>query len=140
MNSSPVLASCLAFALFFCGCAHKGDMKAMAAPTPMPTLLPTPLAATAPGSGDIHYIVQKGDSLWKIASKNNVLGDSLRWPLLFKGNRDQIMDPDIIEIKQDLTYKASFSPIEVAEAVQKAEETPPYAPHSAPRRPLPLKY
>jgi hypothetical protein len=69
-----------------------------------------------------------------------VLGDSFRWPLLFKANRDQIADPDLIEPRQDLSYKKQYSSEEIEDAIRKAKETPPYVPHSTPRKSLPVKY
>ena len=91
-------------------------------------------------AGTQNYLVRKGDSLWRIAGKGSVLGDSFQWPLLFKSNRDQIEDPDIIETRQDLTYKETYSRAEIEEAVQKAYETPRYVSHTKPRRVLPVKY
>jgi len=113
------------------GCAGKKEVK----PEPVAKVQATPVPeATA------SYVVKRGDSLWKISSKSKVLGDSFRWPLLFKANRDQIADPDLIEPKQDLTFKKQYSKDEIEEAVRKAKETPPFVPHSAPRKSLPVKY
>jgi hypothetical protein len=137
---------CLCLALLLGGCAHKDDIAAMPAPKPEPTLeatvqpTPAPVPPAAAVPADSHYLVLPGDSLWKIASKDAVLGDSLRWPLLYKANRDQIADPDLIEPHQDLAYKAVWPAQEVADALKLAADTPPYVPHSAPRRPLPVKY
>jgi hypothetical protein len=94
---------------------------------------PTPIAK---GS----YIVKKGDSLWKISSKSEVLGDPFRWPLLFKANRDQITDPDMIDPNEDLSYMKEYSQADIEEAIGKAKETPPFVPHSTPRKSLPVKY
>ena len=96
-------------------------------------------AAPAP-EAKASYIVKKGDSLWKISGKSKVLGDSFRWPLLFKANRDQIEDPDLIEAKLDLSYKTSYSQEEITDAVQKAKDTPAFVPHDSPRKSLPVKY
>ena len=40
------------------------------------------------------YTIQKGDSLWKIASKN--YGNGNKWQALFEANREVIQDPDKI--------------------------------------------
>ncbi len=106
-----------------------------AAPTPVPEL-PTPVPTPVPNS----VIVRKGDSLWELSGQPKVLGDSYRWPLLFKANRDQIIDPDLIEPAQDLTWKDNYDLQEIQDAVQKAKDTPPYVPHDKPRKQLPLKY
>jgi nucleoid-associated protein YgaU len=133
MNKTIHLAALgIAAAAFAAGCAGKSEVKpepvqAQAAPTP------TPVAKAS-------YIVKKGDSLWKIAGKSSVLGDSFDWPLLFKANRDQIEDPDLIDVKEDLSYDKEYSKDEIEEAVSKAKETPPFVPHAAPRKSLPVKY
>jgi hypothetical protein len=98
------------------------------------------MAANADAGSMKKYLVRSGDSLWRISSKGSVMGDPFQWPLLFKSNRDQIEDPDLIEPRQDLSYKETYSREEINEAVQKAKETPPYVPHSKPRRVLPVKY
>ena len=129
------------------GCAKRGDQAPVPTPTPgaldasyaTPTPvapLPTPMPTAVPHS----YVVKKGDSLWKISGEPDVQGDNFRWPLLFKANRDQIIDPDNIEPAQDLTWKDNYDLQEVEDAVGKAKETPPYAPHAGPRKQLPLKY
>jgi hypothetical protein len=136
----------LGSAAFF-GCASRGSQEAVATPTPgqmdasyaTPTPiapLPTPVPTAQPNS----YIVQKGDSLWTISGDDKIMGDNFRWPLLFKANRDQIIDPDLIEPAQDLTWNQYYSVPEIEDAVGKAKETPPYVPHAKPRKQLPLKY
>jgi nucleoid-associated protein YgaU len=111
----------------------------VASPTPEPTPVP-PLPTPVPTPQRNSYIVQSGDSLWSIAGNRAVQGDSFRWPLLFKANRDQIIDPDLIEPDQDLTWKNYYTTDEINDAEQKAGDTPPYSPHSQPRKMLPLKY
>lgn len=145
MKKSPFIFLSLALSFAFLGCAQKKGIKAeaqapvLAAATPEPTLEPRAEVAS-PEPLDAHYIVRPGDSLWTISAKDNVMGDSMRWPLLYKQNRDQIVDPDLIEAQQDLSYRKVMTSAEVSDAVQKAKETPPYSPHSAPRKALPLKY
>ncbi len=39
-------------------------------------------------------MIQKGDSLWKIASK--YYKDGNKWPQLFEANKEVILDPDKI--------------------------------------------
>jgi len=91
-------------------------------------------------SAAMRYVVRKGDTLWDISGKSGIYGDSFQWPLLFRANRDQIQDPDWIEIGQQFDVRKDFTRAEVADAVQKAKDTPPYVPRSAPRKTLPLKY
>ena len=46
------------------------------------------------------YVVQKGDSLSKIAKRE--YGDAQAWRRIFDANRDQIQDPDLIHPGQTL--------------------------------------
>jgi nucleoid-associated protein YgaU len=46
------------------------------------------------------YVVQRGDSLSKIAQE--VYGDSSRWREIFDANREQIKDPKLIRPGQEL--------------------------------------
>jgi nucleoid-associated protein YgaU len=46
------------------------------------------------------YVVQPGDSLSKIAKE--LLGDAARWPEIFELNKDQIKDPNLIQVGQEL--------------------------------------
>jgi nucleoid-associated protein YgaU len=91
-------------------------------------------------AGTSKYSVKKGESLWRIAGKDSVYGDSFKWPLLFKANRANIDDPDLIYPRQALKISKKFNADEEADAVGKAKETPPYEPHSEPRKKLPIKY
>ncbi len=49
---------------------------------------------------EIDYTVVKGDYLWKIAKKDEFYGNGFAWPVIYKANRDQIKDPDLIYPKQ----------------------------------------
>lgn len=51
----------------------------------------------------ITYEVMKGDHLWGIASKPETYEDPYMWPRIYRANRDQINDPDLIYPKQMLT-------------------------------------
>jgi LysM repeat protein len=88
----------------------------------------------------LKYVVKKGDTLWDIAGMKKIYSDNFLWPLLFKANRDQIEDPDIIEVGQELSVRKDWSKEEKMDAKQKAKDTPPYIPHTTPRKKLPLKY
>jgi nucleoid-associated protein YgaU len=46
------------------------------------------------------YVVQPGDSLSRIAKE--LLGDAARWPEIFELNKDQIKDPNLIQVGQEL--------------------------------------
>jgi len=40
--------------------------------------------------------VYKGEYLWKIASYPEVYGNGAKWPNIYRANKDQIKDPDLI--------------------------------------------
>ena len=52
---------------------------------------------------EINYTVVKGDCLWNIAKKKEHYGNGFAWPVIYKANRDQIKNPDLIYPKQ--TFK-----------------------------------
>jgi hypothetical protein len=145
MKISPLVYGGLALALASVGCAHKDlvtpDATPTAVNTPAPTPQDTPVSkAETKVSPHPQYLVRKGDTLWSIAAKKSVLGDPFRWPLIFKQNRDQIQDPDIIEIDQNLNYSGPMDSDTINDAIQKAKDTPPFVPHDGPRKQLPLNY
>ncbi len=49
---------------------------------------------------EINYTVVKGDHLWGIAKKPEHYGNPFAWPVIYKANRDQIKNPDLIYPKQ----------------------------------------
>jgi hypothetical protein len=134
MKQSLVLVA--AFAAFgAAGCASQKPLqKAEATP------VPEAQSSAEPTMSHSSYVVKKGDSLWSIAGQTGVLGDPFRWPLLFKANRDQIQDPDFIDVSSDLSFKTSYTADEIAEAVKKADITPKYVPRKRPRKVLPIQY
>jgi len=44
----------------------------------------------------ISYTVVKGDCLWNIAKKKEHYANAFAWPVIYKANRDQIKNPDLI--------------------------------------------
>jgi hypothetical protein len=135
-NALPLFAL-LCFGPIACGCGAKKIET-----TQVPN---NPMSNGAPGQKEAlkasgHYIVQKADCLWMIAGQPRIYGDSFEWPLIFKANRDQIKDPDLIYPRQDLRVEKGFSLEEQSHAKQMASATPKYAPHSKPRETLPVDY
>jgi hypothetical protein len=81
----------------------------------IPVLLlagPAPLSAGPKGA----YTVVRGDCLWRIAARPDVLGDPWRWPLLLQGNRALLQDPDHIEPGWTLKVPLNPSASQIAEA------------------------
>ena len=68
-----------------------------------------------------RYIVQSGDHLWGISGKAQVYGDSYQWPLLYKRNRDNIYDPDLIYPGQVLHIDREASEQQIQLAIDHAK-------------------
>ena len=134
-----VIALSLVFAV---GCAARKTVKpdTSASDSDSTGMVDEPVDEPVMTSSGKKYIVKRGDTLWGISSKGNIYSDSFQWPLLYKANRDEIQDPDLIEVDQELDVREDWSRSEVRDAVQKAKDTPPYVPHTAPRKSLPLRY
>jgi hypothetical protein len=124
MQKKICLAACLGF--LAAGCAKRGETKAEIVPK-APAAVEAKAEAPLPAQNELkHYIVKRGDCLWTIAAKPDVLGDPFHWPLLYKENRDEITDPDLIQPRQDLGYHSQYSQDQVDAAVKTAEERPPF--------------
>jgi len=61
------------------------------------------LDGTMPRQFSINYEVAQGDHLWGIASKEGIYADPYMWPRLYRANREQINDPDLIYPEQVLS-------------------------------------
>jgi nucleoid-associated protein YgaU len=73
------------------------------------------------GAGAGQYQVVRGDNLWNIAGKSDIYSDSYQWPLIYKANRDQIKDADLITSGQVLNIDRNASAADVAAAVKHAK-------------------
>jgi nucleoid-associated protein YgaU len=65
------------------------------------TLVLAVVLLTAPAAADRVHVVQPGESLWQIAKV--LTGDPTLWPLLYRANRDQIVDPSRLYPGQKLS-------------------------------------
>jgi hypothetical protein len=108
-----------------------------ATPEPLPTETATPEPTPVPIT---KYIVVKGDTLWGISGMDLAYKDNFQWPLIFKANRDQIKDPDLIYPKQEFMIRKDFSQAEIDKARKDSSDTPVYVPHTEPREALPVDY
>ena len=89
--------------------------------TPAPATTTTTAAVTPAPKGIVGYVVQKGDHLWGISAKSAVYGDPYQWPLLYKRNRDEIYDPDLIYPGQVLHIQRDLSQTQINIAVNHAK-------------------
>jgi len=67
------------------------------------------------------YTVDKGDSLWSIAGNSSVYGDPYQWPLIYKANRSQIKDADLIYPGQNLDIDRGASSADIDAAINHAK-------------------
>jgi hypothetical protein len=134
-----LLSGSLFLAGLVCGCGSTKRIESTEVPNkPMANEEAPVQKANLASSG--YYIVENRDCLWTIAAKPRVYGDSFEWPALFKANRDQIKDPDLIYPRQDLRVDEGLSLEEMNNAKRMAMATPKYVPHSKPRETLPVDY
>ena len=75
---------------------------------------PAPMAA-----GD-NYTVTSGDTLWGISARSDIYGNPYQWPLIYKANRSQIQDADLIFPGQNLMIQRDASAADVDAAVNHA--------------------
>ncbi|MEF2146598.1 MAG: peptidoglycan-binding protein [Desulfovibrionaceae bacterium] len=61
-----------------------------------------------------HSVV-KGECLWWIAEYKQIYNDPFMWPLIYKANRDQIKNPDLIYPGQSFSVPRAFGLDEVKE-------------------------
>ena len=94
---------------------------ATATTTVTPAPATTAAAVTPAPQGIVGYVVQKGDHLWGISAKPAVYGDPYQWPLLYKRNRDEIYDPDLIYPGQVLHIERDLSQTQINIAVNHAK-------------------
>lgn len=78
-------------------------------------------AAAAASQGTIDYTVAQGDSLWSIAGKGQTYGNPYAWPLIYKANKAQIKDADLIFAGQSFSIDTAISGVDMDAAVQHAK-------------------
>ncbi len=72
-------------------------------------------------AANIQYAVVRGDSLWKISGKSDIYNNPYQWPLIYKANRSQIKDADLIYPGQNFSIDRNPSASEVSAAVNHAK-------------------
>jgi nucleoid-associated protein YgaU len=73
-----------------------------------------------------QYTVKRGDSLWGISSQTPIYANPFMWPLIYKANRDQIRDPDLIHPNQVFSVPRDYSQEEAASSIQRAQRRGPW--------------
>jgi len=69
---------------------------------------------------DDSYTVMGGDNLWNISGKSAIYSDPYQWPLIYKANRSQIKDPDLIFPGQTFDIDRNASSAEIDAAIDHA--------------------
>jgi nucleoid-associated protein YgaU len=71
-----------------------------------------------------YYEVRKGDSLWKIAAKENIYKNPYKWIEIFAANKDKVSSPKNIYPGQVLKIPRYFEYQTLYESKAQAEEPP----------------
>ncbi|MCP4355544.1 MAG: LysM peptidoglycan-binding domain-containing protein [Proteobacteria bacterium] len=71
--------------------------------------------------GADNYTVETGDTLSEISEKEKIYGNWTLWPLIYDANRNQLDDPDLIEIGQNLDIPRNYTESEESDANYRAK-------------------
>ncbi|VAW61151.1 hypothetical protein MNBD_GAMMA08-3146 [hydrothermal vent metagenome] len=71
--------------------------------------------------GADSYEVEGGDNLWSISGKDSIYANPYQWPLIYKANRSQIKDADLIYPGQVFDIDRSASSADIDAAVDHAK-------------------
>lgn len=82
---------------------------------------------TESSSDDTTHTVQNGECLWTISESADIYDDPFQWPLIYKANRGQIKDPDLIYADQELDIPRDSSQSEIDDAVHEAKTRGPWS-------------
>lgn len=78
-------------------------------------------AAAAKPAADSYRVV-RGDSLWSISGQEAIYANPFQWPLIYKANRDQISDADLIYPGQQFTIERGVAQGDIEAAVTHAKQ------------------
>lgn len=73
------------------------------------------------------HLVNKGECLWAISEYEKIYDNPFQWPLIYKANRSQISDPDLIFPGQDFKIPRSASGEEINQALYMARNRGPWS-------------
>lgn len=80
------------------------------------------------------YTVSRGDSLWRIAGKSDVYGNSFEWPLIYKANADKIKHADLIYPNQSFDVVKNPTQADSDAAVNYAKHRGSWRHHKADKK------
>ena len=106
--------------------AVEAKPEVVPAPAPAPVMeKPTPMPVTmmAPSS----HRVAKGECLWVISGYKDIYNDPFEWPLIYKANKNQLKDPDLIFPGQDLQISRDNTEREKTQAIKFAKTRGPWS-------------
>lgn len=86
-----------------------------------------PAVEEAPMEAKESHTVEKGEHLWGISESQEVYADPFQWPLIYKANRDQIKDPDLIYPDQVFEIPRDSSQEDVDAAIHEAKTRGPWS-------------
>ena len=78
-------------------------------------------------SEKMTHTVESGECLWAISEDADIYDDPFQWPLIYKANRGQIKDPDLIYADQELDIPRDSSQSEINDAVHEAKTRGPWS-------------
>jgi nucleoid-associated protein YgaU len=81
---------------------------------------------TANSSPITSWTVQSGNHLWGISGDKRVYNDPYQWPLLYKTNRHQIKDADLLQPGQVILIDRNHSEAEIRRAIDHARTRGPW--------------
>jgi len=97
-------------------------------PEPEPELEPELVIEVVPEPvNERSYVVMQGDNLWDIAGKQAIYMNAYQWPLIFKDNKAQITDADLIYPGQVFIINLSPDEDDVNAAIEHARTRGPWS-------------
>jgi nucleoid-associated protein YgaU len=84
--------------------------------------------------------IEKGQTLWGIAKSESAYGKACNWPLLYKANKTDVQDPDLIYPGQVLKVPKDVPAVESDNACKASMKMGPYEPHTKPRTDINLDF
>ena len=145
LSSSKVIcysALIMFFAVFSSGCQQStpaveepvtsAPVVKKAEPKPVvkkaePVEVAEEVVETESSSETTTHTVRDGECLWTISESSDIYDDPFQWPLIYKANRGQIKDPDLIYADQELDIPRDSSQSEIDDAVHEAKTRGPWS-------------